>query len=100
MIGFRIAFRSSLLQVTGATIAGQCWMATASFGGRELPDAANPAEAPLATMEIRHRGAQILGAEIRPQGIDEAELGIGGFPQQKVRQSFLAARADEQIDVL
>src|SRR5260370_1216120 len=38
-------------------------------------------------------------AEIGPERIDETELGVGGFPQQEVRQSFFAARADQEIDV-
>src|SRR6267154_68805 len=50
-------------------------------------------------MKFGERRAQIVGAEIGPQRIDEAELGVGGFPEQEIRQSFLAARADEEIDV-
>ena len=70
-----------------------------SFGGGELRDLVEPAEAPLAAMEFRHRGAQLVGAEVRPQGVEEAELRIGGFPQQEIRQPFLAAGADQEIDV-
>ena len=50
-------------------------------------------------MEIGDRRAQVVGAEVGPQGVDEAELGVGAFPQQEIGQPLLAAGADEEIDV-
>ena len=69
------------------------------FGGGELCERPQPAEAPFAAVEIGERRAQIVGTEIGPERIDKAELRVSGFPQQEVRQSLFAAGADEQIDV-
>ena len=49
-------------------------------------------------MEVGDGGAQIVGAEVGPQSVDEAELGVGALPQQEVGQPLLAAGADEEID--
>jgi hypothetical protein len=57
------------------------------------------AEAALATAKICDCGCEIIGAELRPHATGEAELGVGAFPQQKIRQSFLAAGADQEIDI-
>src|SRR5882672_5117269 len=73
--------------------------ATRSLGRGELPDAIETAEAALATVEIRDRRGQIGGVEIGPQRVDEAELSVGGLPQQEIRQPLFSARADEEIDV-
>ncbi len=62
--------------------------------------AAEAAEAALAAMEIGDRGAQIVGAEVGPQRVDEAELGVGRLPQQEIGQPLFAAGADEEIDVV
>ena len=51
-------------------------------------------------MEIVECGAQVVGAEVRPQRVDEAELGVGRFPEQEIRQPLFAAGADEEIDVV
>src|SRR5262245_43745655 len=67
-----------------------------SFGRGELLDAAEPAEAALAAMEIRNGGAQIVAAEIGPQHIDEAQLGVGRLPQQEIGQPLLTAGADQE----
>src|SRR5712691_1942146 len=64
-----------------------------------LADRAKPAEAALAAVEIGDRGGEIGGAEIGPQGVDEAELGVGGFPQQEIGQPLLPARTDQEIDL-
>ena len=50
-------------------------------------------------MEIRDRGAQVLGAEVGPERVDEAQFRIGAFPQQEIREPLLAAGADQQVDV-
>src|SRR5712675_1090146 len=51
-------------------------------------------------MKISKRRAQFVGAKVRPQRVEEAELGVGCFPEQKVRQPLLAAGANEEIDVV
>src|SRR6185369_7288803 len=70
------------------------------FGGSKLRGAANAPEAALAAMEIDECYAQIVGAEVRPQRVEEAELGVGRFPEQEIRQPLFAAGANEKIDVL
>ena len=55
-----------------------------SFRRNQRRDRAEPAEAPLATAEVGDGCGEIVRAEVGPQGIDEAELGIRRFPQQKV----------------
>ena len=50
-------------------------------------------------MEVGDGGAQVVGAEVGPQGVDEAELGVGAFPEEKIGQPLFAAGADEEIDV-
>src|SRR5215467_15805595 len=50
-------------------------------------------------MKISERRAEISGAEVGPERVDEAELGVGAFPEQEVGQPLLAAGADQEIDV-
>ena len=56
-------------------------------------------EATLSLAEVGNGVSKILGAEIRPQRIDEQELGVGAFPKKEVAQSLLATSADQEIDV-
>jgi hypothetical protein len=37
--------------------------------------------------------------EVRPQGVEEDQLGVRRLPQQEVRRALLAGRADEQVHV-
>src|ERR1700730_219644 len=73
-------------------MSGGAWNAR-----RERPRVADATEATLALPKIVHRGGKILGSEVGPHPVAEEELGIGALPQQKIRQSLLAARADKQI---
>src|SRR5262245_55058275 len=50
-------------------------------------------------MKIGERQAQIGGAEVGPQHVDEAELGVGALPEQEVGEPFFAAGANEEVDV-
>src|SRR5712691_4598945 len=50
-------------------------------------------------MKINERCAQVVGAEVRPQHVEEAELGVGRLPEQEIRQPLLAAGANEKIDI-
>ena len=67
--------------------------------GRDERRRGKPAETPFPAAEIGDRGAQVFGAEIGPQGFDEVELRVGGFPQQEVGEALFAAAADEQVDI-
>src|SRR5215471_15630417 len=71
-----------------------------SLGRDQRHDVRECAEAPVAAAEVGDGRGEVIRAEIRPQGVDKAELGVGGFPEQEIRQPFLAPGADEQIDVL
>ena len=42
---------------------------------------------------------EMLGAEVRPQHVQEHQLRIGGLPEQKVRQPLLAGGADDQVGI-
>ena len=42
---------------------------------------------------------QVFCAEVRPERFSKNELGIGGLPQQEVREALLAAGSDQKIDV-
>src|SRR5437016_7295674 len=57
------------------------------------------AEAALARPEIAHGTRQLRRAEVGPHGVGEVQLGIGGFPQEEVREPLLAAGANQEVDV-
>ena len=75
-------------------MSGGAWNAR-----RERPRVADATEATLALPKIVHRGGKILGSEVGPHPVAEEELRIRAFPQQEIRQSLLAARADKQIHI-
>ena len=75
-------------------MSGGAWNAR-----RERPRVADATEATLALPKIVHRGGKILGSEVGPHPVAEEELRIRAFPQQKIRQPLLAARADKQIHI-
>src|SRR5262245_35464331 len=56
------------------------------LGGGEMRDRAHAAEAALAAAEIHDRCGEIVAAEVGPQHVDEAELGVGRFPEQEIGQ--------------
>ena len=58
-----------------------------------------PTKPPLAPAEIGERCGEVVATEVRPQRVDETQLGVGRLPQQKVREPLLAAGADQEIDV-
>src|SRR5262245_30298761 len=60
---------------------------------------AQAAEPPFATVKVGDGSAQVLGAEVGPEYVEEIQLGIGRLPQQEVGQPLFAAGADEEIDV-
>ena len=73
--------------------------APSSLRRDQRADGADAPEAPFAPMEVGDGGTQIVGAEVGPQGVDEAELGVGAFPEEKIGQPLFAAGADEEIDL-
>src|SRR5262249_12206931 len=65
----------SWLRVVVETIRG------ALFGRDEVNRRWYAAEAALALVKVSNRGLQVAAAEVGPQRVDEAELGVGRFPQ-------------------
>src|SRR5215831_5064019 len=63
---------------------------------RDGSSAAEPA-APLRV--LRECGAQIALVEVRPQPVDEHELGVCQLPQHEVRHAQLPARTDQEIRI-
>src|ERR1700682_5349756 len=61
--------------------------------------AANAAITPLTPAELGDRLFQVLLAEIRPQRVDEHQLGVGTLPQHEIADALLAAGADQQVGV-
>src|SRR3954453_3958935 len=59
----------------------------------------DPAEAPLALVEGANGAGKDLAVEIWPVLLDEHEFGIGKLPQQKIRQSLLAARSNQKVGI-
>src|SRR4029450_6332554 len=61
--------------------------------------AADAAISPLTPTELGDRLLQMVLAEIRPQRVDEHQLGIGTLPEQEIADALLAAGADQQVRV-
>src|SRR5262249_45644533 len=55
------------------------------------------AELTVALREVLERAEQFLTAEVRPQRVEEEQLGIGRLPEQEVGEPVLAASADKEI---
>jgi len=58
---------------------------------------AEAAETPLPAAVVLERAPKAALIEVGPQAIAEMQLREGGFPQQKITESPLAAGADQQI---
>ena len=58
----------------------------------------NSPEPPFAREEIGDRRFQEGPREIRPHHIGEKELGIRGFPEEKIGEPLFSTGADEQVD--
>ena len=43
--------------------------------------------------------AKACFVEVRPQGVEEQQLGIGRLPQQEIRQADFARGADQQVEL-
>src|SRR5262245_11941434 len=61
--------------------------------------AADAAIASFTPAKLGDRLLQMLLAEIRPQRVDEHQLGIGALPEQEIADALFATRADQQIRV-
>src|SRR5688572_11050129 len=72
-----------------------CSEASAISGGLR----GQSAEAPFARQIFGNGALQRLTIEIGPILVDEDELGVSALPQEIVRQTLLAARADEKIGI-
>src|SRR5581483_2820347 len=71
----------------------------ASLARAGLPARSSSAEAAPAPRVRRERVAQLAGPELRPQRVDEDELGVRELPEQEVRDSELAGRPDQQVGI-
>ena len=60
---------------------------------RSAPEPAGPPG------ELEERGVERLRPEVRPQHLGRVELGVGGLPDQEVRQALLAAGPDDEVGV-
>src|SRR5215475_8130085 len=61
--------------------------------------AADAAIASFTPAKLGDRLLQMLLAEVRPQRVDEHQLGIGALPQQEIADPLLAADADQEVRV-
>src|SRR5919199_604534 len=66
---------------------------------RGLLSLLSAAEAAAAARIVLQGGAEIRLAEVRPQGVDEDELGVRELPEQEVRDAKLARGADQQVRI-
>src|SRR5690625_5546322 len=46
-----------------------------------------------------HRIPQGLAIDIRPQGVNKHQFGVGGLPQQKIGEALLPGGAQKQINI-
>src|SRR5271170_2522432 len=60
---------------------------------------ADAAITPLAPAKLGDRLFQVFLAEIRPQRVDEHQLGVGTLPQHEIADALLAAGADQQVGI-
>ena len=49
--------------------------------------------------ELEQRGVEGVRPEVRPEGVAGVELGVGGLPDEEVREALLAAGADDEVRV-
>jgi hypothetical protein len=64
-----------------------------------LGDCATLTEAPLAPLEARDGGEEIVLREVGPEPVEERELGVGRPVEQEVRQAKLSAGADDEVGI-
>ena len=53
----------------------------------------------MSSRELQERRVERLGPEVRPERLAPIELGVGGLPDQEVRQALLASGPDQQVRV-
>ena len=59
-----------------------------------LPALAKPA---FSSLEVLQRLDVLILIKIRPHGVGEVELAVGGLPEQEVAEPQLAARSDDEV---
>src|SRR5262249_30296834 len=64
-----------------------------------LPALSGRAITPLAAMKLAEGPLEVRLGEVRPERVDEHELGIGGLPQQEIAQPLLPAGPDDQVGI-
>ena len=50
-------------------------------------------------MEVGQRPAQVVPVEVGPHALGEPKFGEGALPEQEIRQTLVAAGADDQVDL-
>ena len=56
------------------------------------------AESPVAALVFLQRLVERALIEVRPQAVDEVQLGVRALPQQEIAQALFASGADQQVD--
>src|SRR5262245_16580976 len=59
----------------------------------------DPTEATLPQLELAQRFEELPFAEVRPQRLGDVDLRVGDLPQQKVRETHLATRPDQEVGI-
>src|SRR5689334_2891133 len=57
--------------------------------------AADAAIAPLTPTELGNRLFQMILAEVRPERVDEHQLGVSALPEQEIADALLATRTNQ-----
>src|SRR5688572_12013393 len=57
------------------------------------------AESAVATRVFLQRLLEGGLVEVRPQAVDEMQLGVCAFPEQEIAEALLATGADQQVDL-
>src|ERR1044071_9055704 len=57
-----------------------------------------PAEAPVAALEVEDGFEHLGAAEVGPERLGHVNLAVGGLPEQEVRDAQLAARPHQEVE--
>src|SRR3954454_17432115 len=89
------------LTVASSVLPGRSSLSGAGAGvsTESAPAPSRRAEPPLTRRVLLARRPQVPAVEVRPEGVEEDELGVGRLPQQEVAGPVLLGAAHEQVDV-
>src|ERR1700682_2635988 len=92
----RVQSAETISTTTARTVAnGSSALMVDSLSERGLRGCAKAA---VAGAELGDSGVQVRGVEVRPHARGEDQLGVGGFPEQKIAEALLAAGSNDQVD--